>query len=187
MVHLHIYRHIYIFIETYTCVPPGNHTWICQTQICQHTSKKKMDVTTRMEQYRKNHNSRYCCTKCGLFFFGTKKRVKEHIRRISRDIEPCTVEPSEHEIEVLKADDAMQHLRWVLKALLCPCVLWFGVCIMWMCRNIYGWYTCEFICMYVYMYVRIFVYMCVFLCMYIYVHTNKYVYIYLCMYIYMHM
>jgi hypothetical protein len=33
--------------------------------------------------------ARYMCTKCNLMFWGSKKRVKEHLRRIGNNVTGC--------------------------------------------------------------------------------------------------
>jgi hypothetical protein len=82
-------------------LPDGKEIWVVQPK----NAVERLDSVLVLE--RRNKNSRYCCTKCGLFFWGTKKKLKEHIRRNSRDMKPCSVDPSAHEIDVLETDDAV--------------------------------------------------------------------------------
>ena len=90
-------------------MPDGQEVWVSQPR----NMVERLGCVLVLD--RRSNSSRYCCTKCGLTFVGTKKRVKEHLRRIKRDIKPCTVELTAAEEEVLKQDDALLNVRSGLK------------------------------------------------------------------------
>lgn len=108
-------------------LPDGQEIWVAQPK----NAVERLDSVLVLE--RRNKNSRYCCTKCGLFFWGTKKKLKEHLRRNSRYIKPCSVDLSALELDVLKIDDALlprSGLQFCPPALLyLSCARWLDRCV----------------------------------------------------------
>ena len=60
---------------------------------------------------RRATTSRYLCTKCNFMYWGSKKRVKEHLRDQAGDVKGCTVRITPEEEDILQKDDAVARVR----------------------------------------------------------------------------
>jgi len=77
----------------------GQEIWIAEPK----NSVERLQSMVVIE--RRCTGARYMCTKCHLMFWGSKKRIKEHLRRIGTSVTGCTQEPTYEEEEVMRMDD----------------------------------------------------------------------------------
>jgi hypothetical protein len=54
---------------------------------------------------RRATTSRYLCIKCNFMYWGSKKRIKEHLRDQAGDVKGCTVRITPEEEDTLQKDD----------------------------------------------------------------------------------
>lgn len=60
---------------------------------------------------RRATTSRYLCIKCNFMYWGSKKRIKEHLRDQAGDVKGCTVRITPEEEDTLQKDDSVTRVR----------------------------------------------------------------------------
>jgi hypothetical protein len=109
---------------------------------------------------RRATTSRYLCTKCKFMYWGSKKRVKEHLRDQAGDVKGCTVRITPEEEELLQKDDAVTRVRTSRASLgmsMYACaslsyVAWrlrLHLCASYMARSPAWVYVCMYPCTYI--------------------------------------
>ena len=79
--------------------PDGAEIWLSDPK----NSVERLPAVMVIE--RRATAARYMCAKCHLMFWGSKKRIKEHLRRQGTSVTGCTHEPTYEEEGVMRADD----------------------------------------------------------------------------------
>jgi len=165
----------------------------CQTQICQHTSKRKPERDSTHGTIQEEPQLPLLLHQMwALFFWDQKKSQRAHSTNQSRywAMHSRTFWAWKWSAQSRRCDAPPSVSFEDLPPAPVSSVLVF--CIMWMCRYIYGLYTCVFICICIYICVCILMCTCVFVCIYIYIYIQitmyicMYICIYICMYMYIY-
>jgi hypothetical protein len=86
-------------------LPDGRMVWVSAPK----NAVEKLTCILVIE--RKSTSARYFCLKCNSTFFGSKKRIKEHLRGEGKDVKHCTMPLAPDEEATLREDDEQDRGR----------------------------------------------------------------------------
>ena len=92
-------------------LPDGREVWVSAPRNAMERLASMLVIERRSAKAGSSAAARFYCLKCQTTFFGSKKRIREHLRGEGRDVKACTMPVTAEEEATLREDEEFEANR----------------------------------------------------------------------------